>query len=97
MNKILADVRKRGVARHGRRSQHLLATEPLHANDRLCRLQSCVPLQGRRAAAESKAGLGFPGKMAIYSPESLSWEWGTGISSGYGEAVVLGVTHDTNR
>lgn len=49
-----------GRSRHGHRSQHLLATEPLHANDRH-RLQSCeCPSAREEAATGRKAGLGFP-------------------------------------
>lgn len=69
MNKSPGAARS-GRSRHGHRSQHLLATEPLHANDRH-RLQSCECPSARAAAATAgKAGLSLPWEMGIYCPES---------------------------
>lgn len=80
MNKNLGATRS-GRSRHGHRSQHLLATEPVHANDRH-RLQSCECPSAREGAGTArKAGLGLPWEMDFDCPKSPSWERGTGSSS----------------
>lgn len=59
-----------GRSRHGHRSQHPLATEPLHANDRH-RLQSCeCPSARQEQPRQAKQGSAPHGKWVFTAPRA---------------------------